>query len=216
MNNRNNYLILIVVILFLSHIILVSQIVILKRSIRFLESKIGIYENALNDSKEHLDLQIKTINEGISFLLFNQEEYKAEITKDLANIKQKSDSQFSKTVVMSKTYDAILEEQKNKTIDTAEKDKSYLEAKINALTLYNKKRYSDAYEQYKNLTIINSEDMECRLYKAKSLYYKNPGDSSSYSEILEDIKILKQNAKADNQILEIEKCIKAEKGGVNE
>ena len=58
--------------------------------------------------------------------------------------------------------------------------------------------------------------MECRLYKAKSLYYKNRADSSSYAEILKDIRILKQNATADDEILEIEKSIVAEKEGLDE
>ncbi|MDO4505670.1 MAG: hypothetical protein Q4B64_01845 [Spirochaetales bacterium] len=58
--------------------------------------------------------------------------------------------------------------------------------------------------------------MECRAYKAKSLYYKNPGDSSRYSEILADIKILNQNAWTDEESVEIAKLILAEKEGFNE
>ena len=171
---------------------------------------------SLIEHQEHQDLQIETINNGITSILSKQEENKTEIKNDLAKINQKADAQFSKTVGMSKTYDTILEEQKKKTIDTAEKDKSILVAKKNALALYKKGSYSDAYDEYKKLVQAYTEDMECRLYKAQSLYYKNRADSSSDAEILKDIRILKQNATADDEILEIEKSIVAEKEGLDE
>ena len=117
---------------------------------------------------------------------------------------------------MSKTYDAILEEQKKKTIDTAEKDKAIIESKNNAIDLYKKGKYSIAYDEFNKLTEIFTDDIECRVYKAKSLYYKNRADSSSYAEILEDIKVLKQNGAADDEVLEIEKSILAEKEGFDE
>lgn len=117
---------------------------------------------------------------------------------------------------MGRTYDAILEEQKKKTVDTAGKDKSYLEAKNNAIASYNKGSYSASYDGFRKLTQTFTDDMECRLYKAKSLYYKNRADSSSYAQILEDIRILKQNGDSDTELLEIEKSILAEKEGFDE
>lgn len=213
MNKKIVSLISIIVLFFVFHIIFVFQIVYLKKSVRALESKTEIYEKNVQEFREHQDLQIEKINEGINSLLYRLEKNNADISNDIAKLEKKSDAQFSKTVVMSRTYDAILEEQKNKTIDMSEKDKAYLEAKKNAFTLFKNARYSESYEEYKKLTKTNAEDMECRSFKAKSLYYKNPADSSAYTEILEDIKILKQNAASDEQILEIEKVITAEKAG---
>lgn len=203
-------------LLFISHLLLITQIIGLKKEVKTLQIKTEELGKSLIEHQEHQDLQIETINNGITSILSKQEENKTEIKNDLAKINQKADAQFSKTVGMSKTYDTILEEQKKKTIDTAEKDKSILVAKKNALALYKKGSYSDAYDEYKKLVQAYTEDMECRLYKAKSLYYKNRADSSSYAEILKDIRILKQNATADDEILEIEKSIVAEKDGLDE
>lgn len=46
--------------------------------------------------------------------------------------------------------------------------------------------------------------------------YRNRTDSSKYSEILEDIKILRSNGHIDNEAAEIEKVITAEREGLNE
>ncbi len=117
--------------------------------------------------------------------------------------------------VMNRTYDGILSENKQKTIDTAERDTNFIKAKKNALLLYKAGRYSDSYDEYKKLMQLHADDMECRLYKAKSLFYKNRSDSSSYMEIMEDIMILKQNGASDEEILKIEQSIMAEKEGLN-
>ena len=161
-------------------------------------------------------MQISKINDEILIILSSQEENTIDIKNELAKINRKSDAQYSKTVVMSKTYDAILEEQKKKTLDTSEKDKSNIEAKKNAVALYKKGIFSASYDEFRKLTQTFTDDMECRLYKAKCLYYKNRADSSSYAEILADIRTLKQNGVSDAELLEIEKSILAEKEGFDE
>ena len=161
-------------------------------------------------------MQISKINDEILIILSSQEENTIDIKNELAKINRKSDAQYSKTVGMSKTYDAILEEQKKKTLDTSEKDKSNIEAKKNAVALFKKGIFSASYDEFNRLTKNLTDDMECRLYKAKSLYYKNRADSSSYAEILADIRTLKQNGVSDAELLEIEKSILAEKGGFDE
>ena len=55
--------------------------------------------------------------------------------------------------------------------------------------------------------------MESRLKKMKSLYYRNRTDSSKYSEILEDIRILRLNGCLDKEAAEIERIVTAERGG---
>ena len=48
------------------------------------------------------------------------------------------------------------------------------------------------------------------------LYYKNRADSSSYSEILEDIRILRENGHLDEEAAQIEKLVTAEREGLND
>lgn len=216
MNKKVIAVISLIVLLLISHILLTVKIFNLKDAVSKLEEKTDKFEKSLLEFQEYEDLQISKINEGILSILSSQEENTTEIRGDLAKINRKSDAQYSKTVVMSKTYDAILEEQKKKTIDTAEKDKASIESKNNAINLYKKGNYSSSYDEFTKLTKTFTDDMECRLYKAKSLYYKNRADSSSYAEILADIRTLKQNGVSDAELIEIEKSILAEKEGFDE
>lgn len=185
-------------LLMISHIVLIIQVMNLKNVIENLGEKTLSFEKNLEDYKDKNNTLIKDIH------------------KELELMNVKTNEQFLKTVGMSKTYDAILKEQKNKTIDTAEKDNAIIVAKNNALVLYKKGKYSEAYEEFKKITQINTDDMESRCYKVKSRYYQNRADSSSYQEILSDITILKQNSAADDEIINIEKSIFAEKEGINE
>ena len=216
MNKKVTVSVSLIVLLLISHILLTVKIFNLTDKLSKLEEKTDKFEKSLAEFKEHEDLQISKINDGILTILSGQEENTADIKNSLAIINRKSDAQYSKTVVMSRTYDLILEEQKKKTVDTAEKDRTNAEAKNNAVALYKKESFSASYGEFKKLTQVLTDDMECRLYKAKSLYYKNRADTSSYAEILEDIKILKQNGAADTEIYEIEKSILAEKEGFDE
>lgn len=216
MSKKVMALVSLIALLLIYHILLAVKIFDLTDELSKLEEKTDKIEKTLAEFKEYVGLQISKINDGIVLILGGQEENAADIKNDLATINRKSDAQFSKTVSMSRTYDAILDEQKKKTVDTAEKDKTNVEAKKNAIALYKKGIFSASYDEFKKLTQTFTDDMECRLYKAKSLYYKNRADSSSYAEILADIRILKQNGVSDAELIEIEKSILAEKEGFDE
>ena len=216
MNKKVMALVFFVALLLISHVLLFVKIFNLTDELSKLEEKTDNFGKSLAEFKEYVGLQISKINDEILLILSSQEENAADIKNDLATINRKSDAQYSKTVGMSKTYDAILEEQKKKTLDTSEKDKSNIEAKKNAVALYKKGIFSASYDEFRKLTQTFTDDMECRLYKAKSLYYKNRADSSSYAEILADIRMLKQNGASDAELIEIEKSILAEREGVDE
>ena len=192
-------------LLSVSHILLINRIQKLSKEISDLDKAVKAVELKTDCFEKNLAVSIE--NSGVQFQKVNE---------SVQALNQKSDAQYSKTVGMSKTYDAILEEQKKKTLDTSEKDKSNIEAKKNAVALYKKGIFSASYDEFNRLTKNLTDDMECRLYKAKSLYYKNRADSSSYAEILADIRTLKQNGVSDAELLEIEKSILAEKEGFDE
>ena len=192
-------------LLSVSHILLINRIQKLSKEISDLDKAVKAVELKTDCFEKNLAVSIE--NSGVQFQKVNE---------SVQALNQKSDAQFSKTVGMGRTYDAILEEQKKKTLDTSEKDKSNIEAKKNAVALFKKGSFSIAYDEFNRLTKNLTDDMECRLYKAKSLYYKNRADSSSYAEILADIRTLKQNGVSDAELLEIEKSILAEKEGFDE
>lgn len=212
--------IILIFLLFLSNIYLLIQNKKLKKSFDDLSDKtteaMSNYEKILLQRTELMSFKIDSINEKIHMLIENQNSNSKEIQESLSSMKKKTDNQFNQTVGMKESVDHLLEEQKKKTINTIEKDTETTKIKNNANILYQQRNYSASYEEYKKVLELRNDDNDSRLNKMKSLYFKNPSDTSSYYEIMEDIKILKQNGKADDECLEIEKIISTEIGGIHE
>ena len=151
----------------------------------------------------------------------SEQEKKAEQQADyiigcLEKIQAGNDEQYNKTVDIKNTYDNLLSEQKKKTVDITSRDSAVSKIKKDAENYYSKKNYVMAYKEFSKVLSYYNDDLESRLLKAKSLYYINRADSSSYSEILKDITLLKENGMADKEILQIEESIKMELEGLNE
>lgn len=173
-------------------------------------------ENNLKKYFENTEIQIESLKKDVEQLSENQERNKSLIVMTLSEMKDKSDLQYTKTVGMKNTYDALLEEQKKKTIDTAENDTEFQRIKAEALLMYQKGNYVSSYEGFEKLVKLDFSDMESLMYKMKSLYYMNPADSSRYSEIIEIMRTLKINSAADKECVEIEKAVLLETEGLNE
>lgn len=140
----------------------------------------------------------------------------AEVQESLAYMKKSADAQFSETAGMKQTYEAVLSEQKKKTVDMSAKDSAIFRMKTEAETYFSLRNFSAAYESYKKVLLYQADDLESRRNKMKSLYYMNRADSSKYPEILEDIRILKAAGHSDAESLEIEAAIRAEQEGIYE
>lgn len=150
----------------------------------------------------------------------SEQEKKAEqqvdyIIECLEKIQSGNDEQYNKTVDIKNIYDNLLSEQKKKTVDITSRDSAVSKIKKDAENYYSKKNYVMAYKEFSKVLSYYNDDLESRLLKAKSLYYINRADSSSYSEILKDINTLKENGMADKEILQIEESIKMEQEGLN-
>ena len=169
MNKKVMGLVFFVVLLLISHILLAIKIFNLTDELSKLEERTDKFGKNLTDFQEHSDLQISKINDEILKILCSQKENTTDIKNELAKINRKSDAQYSKTVGMSKTYDAILEEQKKKTLDTSEKDKSNIEAKKNAVALYKKGFFSASYDEFRKLTQTFTDAIEALRDRPKSL-----------------------------------------------
>ena len=173
-------------------------------------------ESSLKKYFENTEIQIESLKKDVEQLSENQEKNKSLIVMTLSELKDKSDLQYTKTVGMKNTYDALLEEQKKKTIDTAENDTEFQRIKAEALLMYQKGNYVSSYEGFEKLVKLDFSDMESLMYKMKSLYYMNPADSSRYSEIIEIMRTLKINSAADKECVEIEKNVLLETEGLSE
>ena len=110
----------------------------------------------------------------------------------------------------------LLSEQKKKTVDTTSRDNAVESMRGDAKKHFAERKYSLAYSEFQKVLSYQNDDMESRLNKMKSLYYKNRADSSSYSEILEDIRILRENGHLDEEAAQIEKLVTAEREGLND
>ena len=174
------------------------------------------FESSLKKYFENTEIQIESLKKEVEQLSENQEKNKSLIVMTLSELKDKSDLQYTKTVGMKNTYDALLEEQKKKTIDTAENDTEFQRIKAEALLMYQKGNYVSSYEGFEKLVKLDFSDMESLMYKMKSLYYMNPADSSRYSEIIEIMRTLKINSAADKECIEIEKTVLLETEGLSE
>lgn len=189
----------------------------LKRSIEEINSYLCEYSERSDFQIDSLKSElIESLKSEIRMISENQNKNTNELLIDLAEIKNKSELQYVKTVGIKNTYDALLEEQKKKTVDMAEIDNESQKKKIESLILYNKGKFVLSFEGFAKLLQLDATDMESRIYKMKSLYYMNPADSAKYPEILEDIRILKMNSMADDECIEIEKAVKIELEGINE
>lgn len=173
-------------------------------------------ESSLKKYFENTEIQIESLKKEVEQLSENQEKNKSLIVMTLCELKEKSDLQYTKTVGMKNTYDALLEEQKKKTIDTAENDTEFQRIKAEALLMYQKGNYVSSYEGFEKLVKLDFSDMESLMYKMKSLYYMNPADSSRYAEIIEIMRTLKINSAADKECVEIEKTVLLETEGLSE
>ena len=173
-------------------------------------------ESSLKKYFENTEIQIESLKKEVEQLSENQEKNKSLIVMTLSELKDKSDLQYTKTVGMKNTYDALLEEQKKKTIDTAENDTEFQRIKAEALLMYQKGNYVSSYEGFEKLVKLDFSDMESLMYKMKSLYYMNPADSSRYAEIIEIMRTLKINSAADKECVEIEKTVLLETEGLSE
>jgi hypothetical protein len=186
------------VLMLASNIFLAARIVSLEKAVSALEVKTDGFGKSLAEFQAHADVQA------------------GRIQKDLGEIAEKADMQFSRTVGMSRTYDALLSEQKKKTVDTTSLDNAVESMRREAKKHFAEKKYSLAYNEFKKVLSYQKDDMESRLNKMKSLYYKNRADSSSYSEILEDIRILRANGYLDGEATQIETLVTAEREGLND
>lgn len=158
---------------------------------------------------------IKTENK-INLLTVQIAENNRNIVLELDDIQKRSNTQFTETKKMKKTYDDLLAEQKKKTVDTIVTDTAVSKMIEEADFLYRNKNFSKSYKLYCDILSFHSEDNDIRFKKMVSLYYMNPMDSSKYAEILRDCELLRHNGKSDPKIYEIEKEIITEKGGTVE
>ncbi|MBP5359267.1 MAG: hypothetical protein J6Y69_08800 [Treponema sp.] len=180
-----------------------------KESLEALISRLDVQEENVHARLDMLDAEVRSLTEA-------QDQNAAKIHEELDVLSGKADSLSSQINGMRRTYDALYEEQKKKTLDTTSQDTAIAQIKKDAEAYFSQKNYAAAYREFVKVLSYQKDDMDSLLKKMKSLYYKNRADSSKYSEILEDIRILKANGHCDKEATEIERIILAEREGLND
>ena len=209
-NKMTVVFIIVAILLAASQALTVIQTARCRTSVEELAARIdGLIGNA--------DTRIDSVEEGINKLADREDDGRiSEILEKLDLLSSKSDTQISQTAGMKKTYDDLYEEQRKKTLDTTSQDTAVAQIKKDAESYFSQKNYAAAYREFVKVLSYQKDDMESRLKKMKSLYYKNRADSSKYTEILEDIRILKANGHCDSEASEIERIILAEREGLSD
>lgn len=209
----------IVSLIFLTVSLTASNIFLIVQHLK-LKSEISANANEmfkqLSEHLQYVDIKFEDIKSNVQTLMDSHSRDVAEIQGNLASMRKRADAQFSETVGIKETYDNILEEQKKKTVDIASQDSAMQRIKENGEKYYSENNFALAYGEFKKALSYQYDDMDCRLKKMKSLYYINRADSSKYSEILEDIRILKSGGYADDEAIQIESLINIEMEGFDE
>lgn len=208
----------IIALIFLSTLFIALQIFLGMEIWRCME-ELESLGSRLDLYKEHADIQAESLEKEIRSLLDTQNAVIVEMSgmqETLDLLGSKSDAQIKLTSGIQKTFGDLFEEQKKKTLDTTAQDTAIAQIKKDAGNFYSEGNYAAAYREFAKVLAYQSDDVESRLKKMKSLYYRNKADSSKYSEILEDIRILRSNGCIDNEMTEIERVITMEREGLNE
>lgn len=206
-----------IILMIFSLIIAVLVVVCIMR----LDNNTKLLLDECNEIKEELALnaeKIEELNDKLGFI-------DQKIDSDFTVLKSQGDEliehavtsrgtavrQYKKTLEIEKTYSDLLEEERKIRIDSSEFDLSIESKRKEAKKNFDKGHYSDALKNYREILEVNPSDNEVRLYKMLSLFYINRMDSTNYSEIQNDIKILKENGITDEKINEAEQFIKQER-----
>ncbi len=200
------------VLLIALQIFLGIEIWMCRDSLEKLSSRLDLY-------REHADGQAEKIEKEMLSLSDTQREVMAGMSgmrETLELLGSKSDAQIKLASGIQRSFGDLFEEQKKKTHDTTAQDSAVAQAKREAENFYSEGNYAAAYREFVKVLAYQGDDMESRLKKMKSLYYMNRTDSSKYSEILDDIKILRLNGRIDNEVAEIERIVTMEREGLDE
>lgn len=169
----------------------------------------------LNEFSEQIEKNNLSYEESFSILSKKLDELKEIENLGFENINNRTDRQFSKTVEIKETYENLLNEQQKQNISTVAQD-SVVEKMIkDGNEAFAKKQYSESYEFFSNVLKYHRDNIDIRIKKALSLYKANPMNSSSYKEILEDCKIIKNKGGHNEELEKIEKIILLEQGATN-
>ena len=160
----------------------------------------------LEDHKKSFDTAFAVYQEDMKQLNLKMDNVNTGIQRNQTTV----NSQYRKTVQMEQTYSNLLEEEKKRHLDTAEHDSENDKLNNEAKAFFAKKEYVKAYEIFNSILQDDPSDNEIRMYRMLSLFNINKLDSSNYADILQNIKILRENGITDPRLSEVEEFIKGE------
>lgn len=207
--------ILLVIISILVGMLIVFDVILLNKNTQLIKL-VSENKSELVEKAESLKNQVGNLSD-VSFERFNEVEYELKTLQKNIQIYSDQVSQVKNNLsVLNGSYSNVLTELKKKTVDVSKTDNATEKMRTDAFYFYSEKNYNECLLLCNKILVIQSDDITIRRLKVKSLYYRNPLDSSKFNEILSDINIIINAYGNDEELLKIKDNILAEKGVLDE
>ena len=191
-------------------VLLISNLIFLNNISNKLEKFQEKIYDEIKVNTEKIELKIEESNKDI----FQKQEIISEL---IYSTYENTTLQIKQSQNINETYSKVLEETKKKINHKFEEGYNEIpKLKEAAISLYDNKKYLEAYNKFKNVLFFEEDNHEIRNMLIKSLYYLNPANTTNYTEILDEINKLKSTVFCDAEIEKIENIIKMERGEIDE
>lgn len=191
-------------------VLLISNLIFLNNISNKLEKFQEKIYDEIKVNTEKIELKIEESNKDI----FEKQEIISEL---IYSTYENTTLQIKQSQNINETYSKVLEETKKKINHKFEEGYNEIpKLKEAAISLYDNKKYLEAYNKFKNVLFFEEDNHEIRNMLIKSLYYLNPANTTNYTEILDEINKLKSTVFCDAEIEKIENIIKMERGEIDE
>lgn len=191
-------------------VLLISNLIFLNN----ISNKLERFEEKIYDeikvNTEKIELKIEESNKDI----FEKQEI---ISEMIYSTYENTTLQIKQSQNINETYGKVLEETKKEINHKLEEGYNEIpKLKEAGFGFYDNKNYLEAYNKFKNILFFEEDNNEIRNMLIKSLYYSNPANTTNYTEIMDEIKKLKNTVFIDAEIEKIENIIKMERGEIDE
>ena len=198
---RINFTLCSVILVILFNVLLIYQNSMLKKQMTELMEKLE--ENLTEKLTDRMSEHAQIVDEKFELTNLRIDEISKTEIEEIAGVK----NNISR---MKRTYDSILETEKETRVDNSLFDISMREKFIEAKKMFAEGEFISAAKLFRTILEFDNKNIEARLYKMLSVFNVNKMNSSNYVEILSDCKVLKESGCNDQRIDEVESFIQQE------
>lgn len=204
--------VLVLVFLLCGQVYAIYELINVKYKINSVSSDIISLLQAIKGQDENFEIQVETVNDLMETVSLKLDKCESQFQEYYHSLKKSIETQSLESKNTRETFKAILDEQKNKSIDIASKDEFIKRKKEEGVKFIKQNDYSSAFKIYDEILLYQENDLEIRFIRMKCLYYSNPSDSRNYSNILNECSILQANGYSNSELTKIQKAVMREMG----